>query len=146
MAAETLVSIFYSAAQARAEKPALRVKQDGAYRDVSWQTLAERVRRGAATLVGMGVRRGDRVGILSANRQEMIEADFAILSVGAITVALHAPLTAAQVSAQFADAAPVVIFVANAEQREKLLPLRELAQEPPHIVAFDPEGCVPNTQ
>ena len=146
MTSETLVSIFYRQAAERAACPALRVKRDGVYGDVSWQALSERVKWAAAALIGMGVRPGDRVGILSANRQEFIEADFAALSVGAITVALHAPLTAAQVCAQFADAAPVVLFVADAEQREKLLRYGEFAPEPRCIVAFDPDECAQDTR
>jgi long-chain acyl-CoA synthetase len=122
------------------------VKRDGVYGDVSWGALSERVKLVAAALVGMGVKPGDRVGILSPNRQEFIEADFAILSVGAITVALHAPLSGAQVRTQFADAAPVVVFVANAEQREKLLGYREFVLGLRHIVAFDADRCDSDTR
>ena len=124
MDAETLVSIFYTQAERHADEAALQVKRDGVYRDIPWKELAGRVRALAAGLIALGVQPGDRVGILSENRQEWIETDFAILSAGAITVALHAPLTATQVREQFRDSAPVVVFVSTADQRDKLLCLR----------------------
>jgi long-chain acyl-CoA synthetase len=124
MESETLVSVFDCQAEKLADTPALRVKRDGVYRDVLWRELAERVRASAAGLLAAGVQPGDRVGLLSENRQEWIEADLAILSVGAITVGPHAPLTAEQVREQFRDSAPVLVFVSNAGQRDKLRSVR----------------------
>src|SRR2546423_9542602 len=118
MNTETLTSLFAVKAAERPDDPALRVKRSGVYTDVTWRDLAARVRALALGLIGLGVQPGDRVGILSENRQEWIEADFAVLSVGAITVGLHAPLTAVQVQEQFADSAPVAVFISTAEQRD----------------------------
>jgi len=137
MSDETLVSIFDQQAKSRANQTALKIKREGAYRDVSWRELAGRVQAIAAGLLARGVQPGDRVGILSENRQEWIEADFAILSVGAITVALHAPLTPAQVREQFGDSAPVVAFVSTVEQRDKLLSVRADLPSVRHVVAFE---------
>src|SRR5438093_1097492 len=114
---ETLVSIFWSQAEALNDSTALQIKREGVYRDVPWSELAEAVREIGAGLLACGVEGGDRIGLLSENRREWIEADFAIMSAGGITVALYAPLTAAQVKEQFADCAPTVVFVSTEEQR-----------------------------
>jgi long-chain acyl-CoA synthetase len=137
MNTNTLVSLFYAQAEQRADKPALLEKQEGVYREVPWRQLAENVRAIAAGLLASGVQPGDRVGILSENRREWIEADFAILSTGAITVALHAPLTPAQVKEQFMDSAPVVVFVSTADQRDKLLSIRAAIPSIRLVVAFE---------
>lgn len=137
MNAETLISIFYAQAEQRADKPSLLAKQEGIYREVLWSQLAESVRAIAGGLLASGVQPGDRVGILSENRREWIEADFAIMSVGAITVALHAPLTPAQVKEQFADSTPVAVFVSTADQRDKLLSIRADLPSVRLVVAFD---------
>jgi long-chain acyl-CoA synthetase len=117
---ETLVSNFFDQAERLSGRAVLKVKRAGAYGDVLWGELSERVTNAAAGLLALGVEANDRVGILSENRQEWIEADFACMSVGGITVALHAPLTAAQVREQLADAGPAVVFVSTVEQRDKL--------------------------
>lgn len=124
MKEETLVSMFYSQAAAHAGRTAVRVKRDGKYVDVPWSEMADRARALAAGLIAQGVQPGDRIGILSENRLEWFLADFAILSVGAITVALHAPLTARQVLDQFADCGPVAVFLSGDVQRDKLRSVR----------------------
>jgi long-chain acyl-CoA synthetase len=138
MRSETLVSRFYAEAVRIPDAPVLMVKRDGRYRAVSWRALEQRVRALATALIGLGVRPGDRVGILSENRQEWIEADFAIMSVGAITVALHAALTSRQVRDQFTDAAPVVVFASHPEQLEKLLEVWGALPGVKTIVPFEP--------
>lgn len=137
MNAETLPSIFHQQAERLADQTVLQVKREGAYHDVSWSELAAHVRSLAAGLRARGVQPGDRVGILSENRQEWIEADFAILSLGAITVALHAPLTPAQVREQFRDSAPRVVFASTAEQRDKLRSVRADLPSVQHLFTFE---------
>jgi long-chain acyl-CoA synthetase len=45
-------------------------------------------------LASLGVKRGDRVAIISENRPEWVYADMAILGLGAIDVPLYPSLTA----------------------------------------------------
>src|SRR5437588_6173066 len=137
MTSDTLVSIFFRQAESLDDAPFLRVKTEGQYRDVSWSTVAERVRAIAAGLIRHGVKPGDRVGMLSENRREWIEADLAIMSTGAITVALHSPLTSAQVREQFADAEPRIVLVSTAEQRDKVLEARPQLPSIERIYAFE---------
>lgn len=137
MSSKTLVSRFYAEAARIPDAPALLVKRDGKYRPVSWRELEMRVRSLATALIGLGVQPGDRVGILSENRQEWIEADFAIMSVGAITVALHATLTSHQVRDQFKDAGPVLVFASNPQQLEKLDEVWGKLSSIKSIVAFE---------
>jgi long-chain acyl-CoA synthetase len=143
MTSETLVSVFNNQAGALPDRPLLRVKQDEAYQDVTWAEIQRSALNLAAGLLELGVEASDRVAILSENRQEWIEADFAIMSVGAITVALHAPLTAAQVKEQLADAEPVAVFVSNAEQRDKLLSVRAEIPSIRHVIAFEDSAALP---
>jgi fatty-acyl-CoA synthase len=54
---------------------------------ISYADLAQRSGRIAAGLRGLGVRRGDRVGLLVNNRAEWLEACFGALMLGAVVVA-----------------------------------------------------------
>jgi len=100
---------------------ALRYKHAGVYRDLSWHTYRSQALAAAAALVDAGVAFGDRVGILSENRVEWLIADMAILATGAVTVPPHAPLTAAQVRFQLADAGVSWLFVSGAGQLAKVV-------------------------
>lgn len=64
----------------------------GAPRHVSWRTLASRVRRLAAGLHGIGVRRGDRVLLLVPPGPTLTAAVYACLRIGAVVVVADAAL------------------------------------------------------
>ncbi len=86
---------------------------------LTYQELDERVLRLAAALTGLGVKRGERIALLSENRQEYVELELAAASIGAIVACQNWRLVAAElqhcidlvepalvlVSARFADTA-----------------------------------------
>ena len=68
----------------------------------------------------LGVRRGERVALLSENRYEWAVADLAILGLGAVTVPVYATLTSEQCRAILADSEARAVIVSNAEQLAKI--------------------------
>ncbi|HEY4670813.1 MAG TPA: AMP-binding protein, partial [Gemmatimonadaceae bacterium] len=78
----TLNQLFFNAAAKYNRPDALQVKIGGTYRPMSHKEVVERVRHAARGLSYLGVRRGDRVAILSENRPEWAIADFACLTAG----------------------------------------------------------------
>ena len=77
-------------------KVALRYKILGCYSGAhTWREWMKIVRETAMALYALGVRKGDRVCILSENRPEWTFADLAIMSLGAVTVPIY-PTSAAQ--------------------------------------------------
>ena len=56
---------------------------------LTYRQLDERVNRLANALLGLGLRKGDRVGILMKNGHEYIETDFALSKTGLVRVALN---------------------------------------------------------
>jgi long-chain acyl-CoA synthetase len=118
-------------------RPALRYRQHGLYRDLDWDRYRADVLACAAALVDVGVRPGDRVGMLAENRVEWLIADVGMLAAAAITVPLHAPLSARQVHFQFADAGVTWAFVSTAAQLDKLDKVRGELPELRGLVVFD---------
>jgi len=76
----------------------------------SYAELERRVADWAGRLGASGVGRGDRVGVLSANRAEVVAQLFAIARCGAVAVMLNARLTAAELRPQLELAEPRVIL------------------------------------
>ncbi len=62
---------------------------DGVWTDVTCRQAAGQIRSAALGLIAEGVQPGDRVAILSATRYEWPILDFAILSIGAVTVPIY---------------------------------------------------------
>ena len=120
-----LVALHRWQAERLSQRPALRFKQHGLYHDVSWQAYREQALACAAALAEQGISPGDRVGLLAENSLAWLIADMGILSAGAINVPPHAPLSAAQVHYQLADAAVRWLFVSTREQMAKIRQIRK---------------------
>jgi long-chain acyl-CoA synthetase len=71
-----------------------------------------------------GIRRGDRVAILSENRPEWTITDFAALALGAVTVPIYSTQTADQTAFVLNDSGTRVIAVSTKSQLEKVLTIQ----------------------
>jgi long-chain acyl-CoA synthetase len=83
---------------------------DGVWTDVTCAEAADQIRSAALGLISLGVEAGDRVSIFSATRYEWAILDFAILSVGAVTVPIYETSSAEQVRWVLQDSAAVLAF------------------------------------
>jgi long-chain acyl-CoA synthetase len=126
----TLNQLFFNAVQTYDKPDALQVKVGRAYQPISHRQLAERVRRAAVGLQALGIKRGDRVAILSENRPEWAIADYACLTAGLTDVAIYPNLPPDQVSYIMRDSGASAIFVSTAAQADKI---RQIRHECPGI-------------
>jgi len=83
-----------------------------------------------------GIRKGDRVAILSENRPEWTITDFAVLSLGAVTVPIYSTQTAEQTSFILNDCGARAIAVSTQAQLEKVLAVQERTPLD-HILVMD---------
>jgi len=133
----TLTKLFFDAVSKFNRPDALQVKVGGAYKPISHGEVAERVRHAARGLSSLGVRRGDRVGILSENRPEWAIADFACLTAGLTDVPIYPTLPADQIAYILKDSGAVAIFVSNKAQAEKIREIRSQIPALKTVIAFD---------
>ena len=70
-------------------KVAMREKEFGIWRPITWQEYLERVRAMALGFVSLGLGRGDRVALIGHNRPEGLWAEMAALCVGGVAVWLY---------------------------------------------------------
>jgi long-chain acyl-CoA synthetase len=85
----------------------------------------------------LGVGAGDRVAIMSESRPEWLLADFAILTLGAVTVPVYSTLTAQQARYILQDAGARVAIVSTHEQLEKLQSVRHQLPSLEAVVVFE---------
>ncbi|MGV0626629.1 AMP-dependent synthetase/ligase [Mycolicibacter minnesotensis] len=83
---------------------------DGQWTDVTCATAAAQIRSAALGLIAQGVQAGDRVVIFSATRYEWAILDFAILSIGAVTVPIYETSSSEQVRWVMQDSSAVLAF------------------------------------
>src|SRR5262245_38302610 len=111
---------------------------------VGGRELVDRVRDLSLGLAALGVRRGDRVVLLSESRPEWMLVDLAILTLGAVTTPLYPTLSVEQVTAILQDCEPVVAIASSPVQLAKLLVARESVPSIAAVVDVD-QAAVTNT-
>jgi long-chain acyl-CoA synthetase len=137
MAYRNLAEIHRRQAERWGPRPALRYKRHGLYHDLSMGQYRADALACAAALAEVGIRPGDRVGLLSENRVEWLITDMGILAAAAVNVPPHAPLSARQIHFQLADAGARWLFVSSREQLEKVQQIRRELPLLEGIVVFD---------
>src|SRR5699024_387402 len=81
-----LVEMLYHTVSRFPDKDAIMWKVDGAYQSISYQEFWNRIRHTAAGLALLGVRDNDKVAILSDSNPMWGITDFAVASIGAVSV------------------------------------------------------------
>ena len=133
----TLTRLFFDAVSKFNRPDALQVKVAGTYKPISHGEVADRVRHAARGLASLGVRRGDRVAILSENRPEWAIADFACLTAGLTDVPIYPTLPADQIAYILKDSGAVAIFVSTKIQAEKVREIRAQLPALKTVIGFD---------
>ena len=141
----TLTQLFYDAVERHGHKPkAVSCKPTGApWRSLTHAELAERVMRTGLALKRLGIKRGDRVAILSENRPGWLVADFACLAIGATDVPIYPTLPAKQLVYILQDSGAVAVFVSTAPQLAKILEVRSQLPALKHIIGMDEDAKGP---
>lgn len=116
----TLNDIFFAAVARNLDRLQL-YRESGKWLPVSSRQFGQNVARTARALDRWGIRKGDRVAILSENRPEWSVADLSILLLGAVTVPLYTTLTAEQTAFALSDAGCRIIFVSSDQHLHKVL-------------------------
>ncbi len=81
-----LVAMFFTRAAEKGDAPFLWTKSGGQWRATSWAEAARQVASLARGLQAIGMKRGDRIMLVSENRPEWCIADLAIMAAGCVTV------------------------------------------------------------
>jgi len=113
---------------------------DGSWSDVTCAEVADQVRSAALGLIAQGVQPGDRVAILSATRYEWPIIDFAILSIGAVTVPIYETSSAEQVRFVLSDSGAVAAFAETDEHAGKIEQLKDELPALRKILRIDGTG------
>lgn len=115
-------------------------------REISYRELHREVNAFAATLLALGVKRGDRVVIYMPNIAEAVFAMLACARIGAIHSVVFGGFAAHNLAMRIDDAEPVVLVCADAGMRGgKVIPykplvdaaLAEASTPPAHVLVVD---------
>ena len=133
----TLPSRFLNAVDTLPNPRAQMFRESNRWTAISSEELLRRVAGLSTALVELGVKPGDRVCLFAANRPEWHTADFAISGAGGVTVPIYFKESPERMSYILNHSGAKVIFVAGAEQLQKLLAIRSSLPELEHVIVAD---------
>jgi long-chain acyl-CoA synthetase len=110
--ASTIAEAFQVTARTHPERCALRLKDDEL--SLTWAEYADKVRRTAAGLAGLGLKRGSSLAIMLTNRPEFHWFDAAALHLGATPFSVYNTYAPDQVQYQVQDAAARILVTETA--------------------------------
>ncbi len=119
MSIKTLNEIFFAVVERNSDRVML-TRESGTWVPISSAQLQAQVFATARQLQAWGIRKGDRVAILSENRPEWAIADFATLLLGAVDVPIYATQIAEQCVYLLQHSEASIVFVSTRQQYEKI--------------------------
>ncbi|HOD14816.1 MAG TPA: long-chain fatty acid--CoA ligase [Spirochaetota bacterium] len=100
------------------------IPSPGRTESVTWREFYEQVRKAAKSLVALGVKKGDKVNILSYTSYKWLLTDQAIMSIGATTVGIYQTNLAKDCAYIINHSDSVLVFAEDTRQLDKLLQVR----------------------
>jgi long-chain acyl-CoA synthetase len=136
--------MFFDQAERLGDRPLLWNKQDGEWRSRTWTQTAEEVVALARGLMALGVRPGDRIGLVSENRPEWLIADVAIMAVGAITVPAYITNSVDDHHYLWCDSGAKGVIVSTAALARNVLPAAQKCPDTEFAICIEAPEDPPN--
>jgi len=136
-ALSSLPEALFNMAKEYPARPAQWYRKNGEYLPVTYAQMVTRIRHLASGLMDAGIKPGDRVGILMENRPEWAVIDYAILSVGAVTVPLYCSYRPQDMAYVLKDSATRSVFTSGGKLLRDLVLASETCSQLKHIYSID---------
>lgn len=137
---DTLPKLFRYRVREFGDKVAMREKDLGIWRAISWNEYGDRARDVGLGLVSLGLQRGDVVSVLAENIKEWLFTDLGTQCAGGVTNGIYTTDAATQVAFLVNDSKTKFLFVENEEQLDKFLEERDNMPELIKVFVYDMEG------
>ena len=133
----TLVEVYERVARVHPKPDTLNYKRDGGWHTISASEMLARARRIALGLYSLGVRKGDRVALLSESCVEWVLADQGCIFAGAVGVPIYPTLMPSQVAYILKDSGARVLFVSDRAKFDEIETVLDDCPTLEQVVLFD---------
>ena len=118
------------------QEAALACKRNGEWRKFSIQEYVERTNDISYGMLNLGIKPGDKVGIVSSNRPEWNMIDFAIMQIGAVSIPIYPTISQDDYRHILNHASMKMIFIEGKELGNKLKPIFQETKTLEYIYTF----------
>lgn len=137
-AVQNLPAMFFAQAEKHGEAPFLWAKREGRYQPISWREAARQASALARGLRALGLKKGDRVGLVSENRPEWMVADLAIMAAGGITVPAYTTNTIEDHRHILANSGCRAVIVSTNSLAQRVIPAADPIVQVEHVIVIEP--------
>jgi long-chain acyl-CoA synthetase len=132
-----LVTMFFARAKEGGDKPFLWHKTGNRWVSTSWAEAARDVAGLATALKHIGLKRGDRVMLVSENRPEWCISDLAIMAAGCVTVPTYTTNTERDHTHIIENSGARAVIVSNAKLARTVMPAAIRASQAQIVIGID---------
>ena len=118
---KTLPHVFLDRVAECGDQTALREKDFGIWKCITWSQYLTHVKHFAMGLVTLGFKRGDHLAIVSENCKEWLYADLACISLGGVTLGVYPTSPYPEVKYVVHHSDSVIVVCEDQEQTDKIL-------------------------
>ncbi len=140
LSALTLPQQLQHWARHRPQATALRQKEFGVWRAISWSEYERQSRWFGLGMLKLGLKPGQTVSILGENCKEWVYAQMGTAMVGCVTAGVYPTSPAPEVEYLLGLAEAPIVVVEDQEQLDKVLQVRDRIPQLLAIVVMDPRG------
>jgi long-chain acyl-CoA synthetase len=112
-------------------------KENGKWRKYAVQEYVDNCNWVSYALLFMGIKKGDKVAIISNNRPEWNFADFGISQIGAVSVPIYPTISIEEYTYILSHAEPKIMFISDKNLYDKLKPIADQSHVKCEIYTFD---------
>ena len=138
--ADTFPKLLIRNARNFGDRPAMRHKDLGIWQTWTWAQVLDEVRAYAVGLHRLGLKRGDTIAIVGANRPKLYWSVMAAQTLGAVPVPVYADAVADELAYVLAHAEVRFAAVEDQEQVDKILSVSERLPKLETMVYDEPRG------
>ncbi|WP_321286316.1 AMP-binding protein [uncultured Sunxiuqinia sp.] len=120
---KTIIELFETSVKKYSENIYLWEKKDGEYQGTTYKQTREEVLKLAAGFFAMGVKKGERIGLVAEGRNEWIISELGMLYVGAVNVPLSVKLETGELKFRLAHSGARMV-IASKGQIDKIEAIR----------------------
>jgi long-chain acyl-CoA synthetase len=136
----TFARLLLKHAAERPQVAAMREKEYGIWQALTWADLATMVEHLACGLHEAGLKRGDHMVVVGANRPRLYATMLAVQALGAVPIPLYQDAAALECVFPVNNAEVKFAFAEDQEQVDKLLEIRPQCPQLSNIYFDDPRG------
>lgn len=132
-----LIDMFSTRVAEYGDAPFLWAKRGGTWQSISWNDAAAQMALLAQGLKRLGLKKGDRVMLVSENRPEWCIADLAIMAAGCVTVPTYTTNTERDHLHILNNSRASAVIVSSPKQAQTLLPAALQSSDCEHVIGME---------